>query len=178
MTSLGVRGGRPSRGTAAAASRNNVAGGPHHRIATVRIEQGISLRTAARQMGLSIREVRRQENPATDLSLSELFRWQRLLDVPVEDLLLDPQASLSRPVMARAQLVRLMKTASAMLEQSESPGLRRMIETMIEQLVEIMPELEKINAWHSVGQRRRLDEYGRAADRQLSDAVFTDQPID
>jgi hypothetical protein len=36
-----------------------------------------------------------------------------------------------------------------------------------EQLVEIMPELKQVAPWHSVGQRRTLDEYGRIVERQI-----------
>jgi len=38
----------------------------------------------------------------------------------------------------------------------------------------VMPELGGVSAWHAVGQRRRLDEYGRAAERRLSPDVFMD----
>jgi hypothetical protein len=48
---------------------------PLHRIADVRRRQGISVRSAARRMHTSIDQVRRQEDPATDMLLSELLRW-------------------------------------------------------------------------------------------------------
>ena len=34
---------------------------------------------------------------------------------------------------------------------------------LVEQLVELMPELKGITAWNSVGYRRGLDDLGRAA---------------
>jgi len=58
---------------------------PLHRIADVRRRQGISVRSAARRMHTSIDQVRRQEEPANDMLLSELLRWQRALDVPLAD---------------------------------------------------------------------------------------------
>ena len=45
---------------------------------------------------------------------------------------------------------------------------------MVEQLIEVMPELRGVTAWHAVGQRRRRNELGLAAVRRLSDDVFTD----
>jgi hypothetical protein len=49
-----------------------------------------------------------------------------------------------------------------------------MAQTLVEQLIEIMPELRGVSAWHTVGKRRRLDELGVAAERSLSEEVFID----
>ena len=49
-----------------------------------------------------------------------------------------------------------------------------MTQTLIDQLTEMMPELQGVSPWHSVGKRRRLDELGIAAQRSLSDEVFLD----
>lgn len=143
-----------------------------HRIDTVRLQQRVSVRTAARQMGLDMRSVRHQEQPTTDLRLSDLYRWQRVLDVPLVDLLLDPGMPLSRPVMERARMVRLMKTAAAIQETAESESVQRMALNLIDQLIEIMPELEEVNAWHAVGQRRSMNEYGRAMEQTIPDHYF------
>ena len=140
-----------------------------HRISTVRRQQGLSLRSAARHLGLDIREVRRQECESADIRLSELFQWQQALEVPIADLLVDPGTPLSRPVLERAQLLRLMKTAAAIREQAPNAATQRMAETLIEQLTEIMPELKSVAPWHAVGQRRSLDEYGRIAERPIAD---------
>ena len=153
-------------------------GPPLHRISAVRCEQGVSVRTAARHLGLEPAEVRRQERETTDLTLSELYEWQRLLDVPVADLLVDPGSPLSRPVLERARLLRLMKTAQAILESSHAVGVRRMAETLINQLLEIMPELAEVGSWHSVGQRRSLDEYGRVMEQSIPTSMFRDMRVD
>jgi hypothetical protein len=116
-------------------------------------------------MGASVRQLRTEEEETTDLRLSDLSRWQRVLGVPLEDLLREPDGALSRPIMERAQLVRLMKTAAAILDSAPTPRLER-------QLVEMMPELEQVNPWHAVGQRRSLDELGRAAQRPIADEYF------
>jgi transcriptional regulator with XRE-family HTH domain len=144
-----------------------------HRIASVREQQGVSLRAVARQMGTEVRRLREEEDEETDLKLSDLYRWQKALDVPISELLVEPGTSLSNPVMERAQLLRLMKTAMSILENSRSPGVRRMAQVMVEQLIDMMPELESVTGWHTVGQRRRLDEYGRVVERCISeDALF------
>jgi transcriptional regulator with XRE-family HTH domain len=151
-----------------------------HRVASVREQQGLSLRSAARQMGVEIREVRRQEQETTDLNLSELYRWQQILGVPIGELLDDNGSPLSRPVMERAHLVRIMKTAKTLKEKAEtddevdpaSIAIARLAETLINQLVEIMPELAEVTPWHAVGQRRSLLEYGKAAERMISEEMF------
>jgi hypothetical protein len=66
-----------------------------HRIADARRRQGVSVRSAARRMGTSMDQVRRQEDPCADLSLSDLYRWQEALEVPVADLLVESDAPLS-----------------------------------------------------------------------------------
>ena len=53
-------------------------------------------------------------------------------------------------------MVRLMKTAAALLEDAPNIHTKRMAENLIEQLLEIMPELKEVGPWHSVGQRRTL----------------------
>jgi len=143
-----------------------------HRIREVRQQQGVSLRSAARRMGTEVSKLKAQERDTADLRLSELYCWQQALEVPVSDLLVEQQEALSRPVMQRAQMVRLMKTAAAMLEQAESPAMRRMAQTLVGQLVELMPELAEVSPWHTVGQRRSLDDYGRAFDRRISDDMM------
>lgn len=143
-----------------------------HRIATVRHQQGMSLRSVSRQMGRTMSTVRLQEDETQDLRLSDLRRWQKVLGVPLQDLLVDESPQLSRPVMERARMVRLMKTAQALNESVEDEGHKRLATMLVEQLVEVMPELEDVSAWHSVGQRRSLDEYGRIVERRINDEYF------
>jgi hypothetical protein len=46
---------------------------------------------------------------------------------------------------------------------------------LIEQLIEIMPELADVSPWHSVGQRRGLDEFGRVFERRIRDDLLRDR---
>ncbi|MDG2384221.1 MAG: hypothetical protein P8N76_21300 [Pirellulaceae bacterium] len=152
---------------------NHLAQEPRHRIQEVRQQQGVSLRSVARQMKSTISTVREQEKPDSDVMLSDLLKWQNILDVPLVDLLHDVDTPLSRPVMERAQLVKLMKTAASITDQAESDGVKRLARMLTDQLIDMMPELSEVSAWHSVGQRRSLDEYGRVVDRRLGDDFFS-----
>ncbi len=145
-----------------------------NRIAAVRRQQRLSLRTVARRMGIDVQTARKQEQATADLRLSDLYAWQQQLNVPVTELLMDPDAPLSRPVMERARLLRLMKTAMAIRERADSEAIERMAQMLVEQLVEIMPELAHVTAWHAVGQRRSLDEYGRIAEYPIPDSFLGD----
>ena len=147
---------------------------PLHRIADVRRRQGISVRSAARRMHTSIDQVRRQEEPGNDMLLSELLRWQQALDVPLADLLVETDGPLSEPIMTRARLLRIMKTVRAIKETATSSSIQRFATMLEQQLVELMPELKDVSAWHSIGQRRSPNEVGRTAERVLPDNFFHD----
>lgn len=148
--------------------KGNAPGQPLHRIQEVRLQQGMSLRTASRHLGLDVRTIRAQEQATSDLRLSDLYRWQAALEVPVQELLVETEEPLSRPVMERARMVRLMKTAAALMEDAPNSNTKLMAQNLIDQLVEIMPELKEVGPWHSVGQRRTLDEVGRIAQQPIS----------
>ncbi len=145
---------------------------PLHRLSTVRRQQGVSLRNVARRLNTEVSVVRQQEDEASDLPLSVLYEWQKVLEVPISELLVDSNAPLSPPVMERARMVKVMKTVAAMAEKANTPSMRRLLQMLCDQLLEIMPELTDVAPWHSVGQRRTLEDYGRAVERQMPDNMF------
>src|SRR5262245_11912574 len=149
---------------------------PLHRLAAVRRQQGISQRNIARRLNIDIASVRQQEEETTDLPLSTLYMWQRILEVPIAELLVDSNAPLSPPVFERARMVKVMKTVAAIAEKADTPSMKRLLQMLINQLLEIMPELTDVAPWHTVGQRRTLDEYGRVVERQLPDYMFKRSP--
>ncbi len=124
------------------------------------------------RLKLDMKTVRKQEDETTDLPLSMLYAWQQVLDVPIAELLIDSEAPLSPPVMERARLVKLMKTAMAIQEKADTNSMKRLVTMLIEQLVEMMPELKDVGPWHAVGQRRTLDDYGKVVERSVSDDLL------
>jgi transcriptional regulator with XRE-family HTH domain len=134
---------------------------PLHRIAEVRKQQGISLRTVSRRTGIEVKELRHQEQDTTDLVLSQLRKWQQALEVPLADLIEDDQA-LSRPVRERAKLVRIMKTAVSLRDACQgNVRMERMVAMLCEQLLDLMPELEEVGSWPQSGSRRGADVMGK-----------------
>lgn len=140
----------------------------YHRIAEVRRLQGISVRSASRRMGIPMEQVRREERPDANLTMEQMIRWQKALEVPIVDLMIDDNSPLSMPVLARAKWLRLMKTVKALLESSESSSTTCMAQMLEQQVLEVMPELRDVSGWHSVGQRRTQDELGRIAESPVS----------
>jgi len=145
-----------------------------HRLASVRNREGISRRTVARRLKTSVGDVKRQENESADLLLSTLYKWQQALEVPVTELLVDADEPLSSPVKNRAKMLRIMKTAVTILERSRQTSIRRMAQMLVEQLVELMPELEGVSPWPAVGKSRLPSDYGQVVHRRLPDDLFAD----
>ena len=76
-----------------------------HRLGEVRRREGLTRREVARRLGVSIREVQHREQPSSDMPLSDLYRWQEALEVPLGELLSEPVGELSPPVQLRAATV-------------------------------------------------------------------------
>lgn len=165
---------RPRRATESIASRQQEripeADVPVHRLAEIRQRQEMSLRSVARHTGISVRTLRKQERSTADIRLSDLRKWQKALDVPMSELLTEPESGLSSPVQKRAQMVRVMKSAKSLLDvcEEQSEQLHAMAENLVSQLIECMPELDGVSAWPTFGQRRGNDELGRAAERNIT----------
>ncbi len=139
------------------------------KLSEARRRQGLSVRCVAQRLGRTVSEVRAQEDEHADLTVSELYRWQAALEVPIEELLEDPGDTLSPRVLTRARLLKVMKTTMALRRAARSESERRLARLLIEQLLEIMPELKEVSGWPAVGHRRRADETGRIAENPISD---------
>ncbi len=149
-----------------------------HRLAAVRRREGISRRTLARRLNMSVSEIKRLEDERADIPLSLLYKWQEALGVPVSELLVDSRDPLSPSVQHRAQMLRVMKTAMTILERSRQPAMKRMAQMLVEQILEIMPELQGVSPWPAVGKSRQPSDLGQAFYRRLPDDVFTERPAD
>jgi transcriptional regulator with XRE-family HTH domain len=139
------------------------------KLSAARRRQGLSVRCVAQRLGRTVGEVRAQEEEHSDILISELYRWQAALEVPLEELLEEPDDSLSPRVLTRARLLKVMKTAMAIRRQARSESQRRLSSLLIEQLLEIMPELKEVSGWPAVGHRRRANEVGRIGENPVSE---------
>lgn len=144
-----------------------------HRIATVRKQERISLRRVAKQIDAPIDALRRQEDELSDLRLSNLYAWQRALDVPVGELLIDEFESGSYPLLVRQQLIKAMKTTLLLLEHGEGTPVGYLAQNLLEQLLVMMPELKSVTAWPRLGSVREKDRVPRILAEQISADVFS-----
>lgn len=148
-------------------ANNSCAAKPMHRIAEVRMQQGISLRAISRRTGIDVRELKQQESPDSNISLADLYKWRDALDVPVENLLVDHDQELSEPIQKRAAMVKIMKTVVALTEVASSPRVSRLTEMLREQMIDLMPELAEIGGWPNYGSRRPPEQQGRIAENPI-----------
>jgi transcriptional regulator with XRE-family HTH domain len=141
---------------------------PLHRLREVRRREGITHTKVARSLGISVSQVQDQEQPLSDIRLSDLYRWQQVLATPASELLHEPDGELSPPVQLRARLVRIMKTVRSIQEAAQQSPVRRLAGVLEKQLVELMPELKDTVSWPAVGHRRKQEELGQAYFRGLA----------
>ena len=152
-------------------SAQPIAGRPLHRIAEVRRQQNVSLTRAAKKLGVDISEARQQEKETSDLRLSLLYQWRELLQVPVAELVIEPDEIPCNPIKNRSQLIKMMKTARTITENSKEENIVILGRQLIDLLLELMPELKSITAWPSVGQSREQRDLGQAAYRRFDSSV-------
>ena len=138
-----------------------------HRISEVRRSQNVSLASIAQQLGIPVATAREQEQPESDMLLSQLHLWQKFLGVPVAELLIDLDDYPDNPIRRRGQLVKVMKTVRTILERAQEAPIKLLAQTLSDQLIEMMPELEHVHSWPSVGQSREAKDLGQAAYRRF-----------
>jgi transcriptional regulator with XRE-family HTH domain len=141
---------------------------PLHRLGEIRQREGFTRRRIARMLGISIQEVEQQEQPSSDMLLSDLHRWEQALGVPAAELLDDPGCRLSSPVQLHARLIRVMKTVRSIQEMARQTSIRRLAEMLADQLIEVEPELKDTAAWPVLGQGLNERDPGQAYIRGLS----------
>ncbi len=144
-----------------------------HRIRTVRLREKLSLKSASRRLSLSMSSLRVLEDEANDIRLSALYAWQSVLGVPVSELVIDLDLSLSEPIRQRACLVRIAKTANTIRKKCRDETIRALADTLITQLTEIMPEVNEIGTWPDGQQSRSSTELGKVANRIAHDPFDT-----
>jgi transcriptional regulator with XRE-family HTH domain len=143
-----------------------------HRLAEIRRRKEVSRQVVARQLGASLADVKSQERETADIRLSVLYKWQQALGVPLAELLVDRGDGLTPPVVNRAQMVRVMRTALTILHESRQAAVKWLARALIDQLIEIMPELREVQARRDSGQRPNSPEFGRTALPAPPDNLF------
>jgi hypothetical protein len=147
-------------------------------IAEVIEREHLSPRSLAQRLDMTVSEVLASAMPTNDLTLSELYRWQVVLQVPIAELLVELDMKLSAPVHFRCQLLKAMRTVRSIQESAKEKPIQVMALRLAKQLLEMMPELKHVSAWPSVGQRRTLNDFGAITERMVPDQLFHNPPAD
>jgi transcriptional regulator with XRE-family HTH domain len=111
-----------------------------HRLAAARCERGMSWFDVARRIGITAEEVRLQEESA-DLPISTLNLWAAALNVPVTDLIVEPEEWLHATHLAKSQAERLLRLAAKLRDGSRRRSIQRLAQTFLDQLTEMQPAL-------------------------------------
>ena len=136
-----------------------------HRIPEAMHANSISRRALATRLGITAGQV--DELIASDLTLSQLYAIRDALQLPLVELLALPFAPYESPIGERSSLVLVMKGVKALTDLDPTPRQQVAIDNVIEELVRLMPELARVAAYQSVGQRRCTDELSLREERQI-----------
>lgn len=107
-----------------------------------RTAQGVSLESISRFLGMTPRQIKALEDSSYDPRVSEIHKWQKALDIPISELISECECELSGPILSRAKMVRLMKTAISLREAEKMKST--LSQLLIDQILEIMPELSSM----------------------------------
>lgn len=160
------------------ACSNGTAGPRLNCIADVVERERLSPRTLANRLNLTVTELLSQTDPARDLKLSELYNWQAALQVPIAELLVELDGTLSASVERRCQLLKAMRTVRSIQSAATEEPVQRLALQLVEQLLDLMPELKEVSAWPTVGQRRTAEDLGAIVDRCIPDTFFHSPPAE
>ena len=154
-----------------------------HRLQDARCEQEVTLRKVGRHLfgnPPQISLVKEQETGRADIRISQLRQWSLVLELPIDELIHEPEEALSRVSALRANMVFLMKSVVSMIESIErgSHGPKEIVLQLYDQLVAIMPELKDTSSWRVFGQRRGLDDFGAAAKYEYPEESLFDSQFE
>ena len=124
--------------------------------------QGLSIAYCAKKMGISVEEAIRQMDPEYNLSLRQMFAWSEALDVPLPELL-PFDSRTSDPIRNRGLLLRIVKTARTIQNLSKNTPVQYAAQTLVDQLLELIPEYANVEPWPTVGKSRAAKSEGVAA---------------
>jgi transcriptional regulator with XRE-family HTH domain len=124
-----------------------------HRLAEVRKKNGVTWFELARRMGVTAEHVRHQEE-AEDVSIGTLKLWSAALNVPITDLIVEPDEWLNAAHLEKPEAERLLRLAYKLRDRSRRRAIQRLAQTFVDQLTEMYPEMDPA----SNGQKRRVGE--------------------
>ncbi|MBN2295305.1 MAG: helix-turn-helix transcriptional regulator [Pirellulales bacterium] len=149
------------------------ASAPLHCLRKVRCREAVSRETIAEHLGIDVDTVELIENESTDIPLCLLHEWKKLLNVPIGELLVDTEGAFNAPEKIPAQLTALMRTAITLTRQNRQASVAHMAHNLINQLLEIMPELRQVVNQYGPRQTHPIHEYGLEFEDNFLDEMIS-----
>jgi transcriptional regulator with XRE-family HTH domain len=146
-----------------------------HRLASARKSRNLTRRAIARKLGTSVEDVRIQEE-STDLPISTLNKWAAALDLPVTELVVEPDEWQHRTHLPKSRAARLMRMAAKLRDRSRRRSIQRLAQTFVDQLTEILPALEQVGERSYRHAREGHRSPRTTVVRPLPDSLFTRGP--
>ena len=143
-----------------------------HRLAEVRRAKGVPRRVLAERLGISVEELREQEESA-DLSIGTISQWAAVLNVPITELVVEPGEGLAPTRLAHSQATRLMKVAVKLRNRTRRRCVQRLAQTFVDQLAEILPALQQLARREHFRPRRSHPQPPAGSPRSNPEHVFT-----
>lgn len=145
-----------------------------HRLAAVRRERRLSPEALAKRLRIDVDLLRAFEQEQADMPLSLVYRCQQALGASLRELLVSESDPLALPSVERTKLAEWLQTVVAILQEAKQPAIRRMAHNLVDQIVELAPELKLLAAQSQAGCAQLLDDQGCSASKPLSEEVFLD----
>jgi transcriptional regulator with XRE-family HTH domain len=124
-----------------------------HQLRAVRRRENVTVRTMAKRLGVTVPEVKRQEQASLDITLSILTAWARALEIPAAELLGQVRPGLAPDLAMRANLIRAMKTIRAIQERAQDSAIQPLADSLVQEMLEQYPELDDVKPWPRYGTR-------------------------
>ena len=148
-----------------------------HRLASVRKQERVSWKSLSRRTGIPIGELKLQENEGQDLRLSTLQKWHQAFNVPIEELVVEPDDRITPSLELKAHLIKVTKTILLLLEQCEDETTKILAKRLFDELIQIMPELKEVGPWPTRNRPRDPNDVPRRVEQQISTDLLPDRVL-
>ncbi len=111
-----------------------------HRIRDERISQGVGIEKVAAELGKSPAAVSMEERPTSDLRLSVLSQWSRVLGVSVVELLIERPEYTGIPALTEQRLKQIESTAQKIVSQTADKATLTFAKGLCHQIREFFEE--------------------------------------
>lgn len=115
----------------------------YHRLRAVREKLGLRIEDVADELGLSVADASLQEDPRTDLNLTQIHRWQSVLKVPFREILICEKDPMALPGLTVERLNDMNRMAEDMCSGTSDSGVATFAAELSRQFGQILDSAEQ-----------------------------------